>query len=90
MELNERTKFKVFSLTNHKVCVLKSNEEKQMWACLPSGAGCSGAGGVAVHSSVSSPGSLLAWTDLYSAAASAVVPLTWSSATDFNAGPYED
>ena len=40
------------------------------------GAGCSGAGGVTVHRSISSPGALLAWTDLYSAAASAVVPLT--------------
>lgn len=29
MELNERTKFKVFP-HYYKVCVLKSNEEKQM------------------------------------------------------------
>lgn len=37
MVLNERAKSSVFSLTNHKVCVLKSDEEKQMWVCLPGG-----------------------------------------------------
>lgn len=91
MVLNERTKFRVFSLTNHKVCVLESNKEKQMWVCLPGGAPCGSAGGVTVRSLVSSPVLWpLAWSDCYAAPASAVVPLTWSSSTDCVAGPYED